>query len=164
MAKKNKELTLVRTINAPRASVWEAWTDPKITAEWWGPDGVTNPVFGWDARPDGKIAVVMRAGEKMGKLAGTEWPMRGTFRDVTEQERLAFTSGAVYNENEEPQLETITIVTFKEASAGRTEMTVHIKTTRMEPGAKEAVAGMEEGWNQSLDKLSEVLGRNTERN
>ena len=33
------ELVLTRIIDAPRALVFEAWTDPKYVAQWWGPQG-----------------------------------------------------------------------------------------------------------------------------
>ena len=32
--------TLTRTLEAPRALVWRAWTDPALTARWWHPAGV----------------------------------------------------------------------------------------------------------------------------
>ena len=35
-----RELTLTRVLNAPRALVFKAWTDPKMLAAWWGPKGV----------------------------------------------------------------------------------------------------------------------------
>ncbi len=31
-----------RLFNAPRHLVWEAWTDPKHLAQWWGPNGFTR--------------------------------------------------------------------------------------------------------------------------
>ena len=32
------DLTLERVIRAPRAAVWQAWTDPAKFAKWWLPD------------------------------------------------------------------------------------------------------------------------------
>ena len=31
------DLTLERIIRAPRAAVWDAWTDPASLASWWLP-------------------------------------------------------------------------------------------------------------------------------
>ena len=33
-----------RVFDAPRALVWQAWTDPKMMAQWFGPRGFTTPV------------------------------------------------------------------------------------------------------------------------
>ena len=56
-----REFVITREFDAPRELVFQAWTDPKHLAEWWGPRGFTNPVCQWDARPGGKIYDVMRA-------------------------------------------------------------------------------------------------------
>ena len=44
-----KEITIVRTYDAPREKVWQAWTDPKQLAQWWAPRGFTNPTVEIDA-------------------------------------------------------------------------------------------------------------------
>src|SRR6185437_10752731 len=31
-----------RVFDAPRELVWQAWTDPKHLAQWWGPNGFTT--------------------------------------------------------------------------------------------------------------------------
>lgn len=33
----NRELVLTRIINAPRAKVYEAWTDPALLKQWFAP-------------------------------------------------------------------------------------------------------------------------------
>jgi uncharacterized protein YndB with AHSA1/START domain len=43
----SRELTITRVIDAPREAVFEAWTDPKQMARWWGPNGFANPVCEW---------------------------------------------------------------------------------------------------------------------
>jgi uncharacterized protein YndB with AHSA1/START domain len=32
-----RELTITRVFDAPRALVFKVWTDPKHLAQWWGP-------------------------------------------------------------------------------------------------------------------------------
>ncbi len=49
----DRELTATRRIPAPRAKVWAAYTDPKVLATWWGPDGFTNTFALCDVRPGG---------------------------------------------------------------------------------------------------------------
>jgi uncharacterized protein YndB with AHSA1/START domain len=35
------QLIHTRLLNAPRELVWEVWTEPEHTKQWWGPDGFT---------------------------------------------------------------------------------------------------------------------------
>lgn len=52
-------------VDAPRAMVWKAWTDPRIVTKWWGPRGVTVSTCEVDARRGGKIDIVMLAGKEL---------------------------------------------------------------------------------------------------
>lgn len=161
-----KDLTFVRILNAPRETVWQAWTDPKLVAQWWGPNGVTNPVCEIDARVGGLLHIVMQAGEEMGPAKGMKWPMKGIFTEVVEPERLVFKSSAFSTADEkDAALETTTEVSFTEDGVG-TKMTVHTFVTKTNPGAnggfpsaEQMIAGMEAGWSQQFDKLEKFLGR-----
>ena len=55
------ELTITRVFDAPRDLVFEAWTDAKHLAKWWGPHHFTNPVCELDVRVGGAIRIDMRA-------------------------------------------------------------------------------------------------------
>ncbi len=147
-----KELTLSRVFDAPRQQVWKAWTDPKLLAQWWGPQGFTNPVCEVDARPGGVILIHMSG---FGMLA----PMAGIFKEVVEPERLVFTNNAYFEVPPvTPVIEGITTVTFTEVG-GKTKVTVHNGVLRAAPSATQALAGMEPGWTQTLDKLADFLKR-----
>jgi uncharacterized protein YndB with AHSA1/START domain len=75
------EVILTHIIDAPRALVFKAWTDPKHFAQWWGPHGFTN-VCETGLRPGGAYRIVMRSPE------GVDYPMRGVYLEVKEPERL----------------------------------------------------------------------------
>ena len=154
MMETNKELTLVREYDAPRKAVFKAWIDPKLIAQWWGPEGVFTPICEVDARPGGTIHIVMEAGESFGTLKGTQWPMKGKFEEFEEPSRLVFTANAV-NEDKET-LEHRTVVTFDEQN-GKTKMTVRVTVTKIMPGMEYAIAGLEQGWNAQFDKLGRFL-------
>jgi len=156
MEEKNKELTLERTFDAPRDLVFKAWTDQELVKKWWGPRGVTNPVCELDAVPGGKINIVMLAGSELGELAGQEWPMTGTVKEVIEPSKFVFTGNAIVDGKE--VLETLTTVTLKE-EGGKTHMIVHVIVTKTTPEAAGPLQGMEMGWNQQLDKLGEFLAK-----
>jgi uncharacterized protein YndB with AHSA1/START domain len=141
-----RELVLTRLIDAPRERVFQAWTDPRHLAQWWGPLHFTNAVCEVDPRPGGAIRIDMRGPD------GVIYPMKGVFREVVAPERLVFTSTAVEDAAGNPQLEGLATVTFAEHE-GKTLLTVHNLILKAGPGAADALAGMDEGWNQSLDRL-----------
>jgi uncharacterized protein YndB with AHSA1/START domain len=147
----NRELVLTRTFDAPRSVVFKAWTDPKQLARWWGPHGFTNPVCEADARPGGAIRIDMTGAD------GVVYPMKGTFHEVVEPERLVFTSTAFEDERGQPLLEVHNTVTFAE-QGGKTTLTLKAVVVKAAPEVAGAVGGMEEGWTQSLERLEAELG------
>jgi uncharacterized protein YndB with AHSA1/START domain len=70
---KPKDFVLTRVFDAPRALVWQAWTDPKMLGEWFGPRGFTSSVPKWDLRVGGVLRIVMHGPE------GNDYPMKGYF-------------------------------------------------------------------------------------
>lgn len=145
-----KELTMTREFDAPRELVFKAWTDPELVKQWWGPDGVNNEVEEWDVKPGGSLHLTMVAGPELGELAGQRWPMSGQFEEVSAPEKLVFTGNAIVDDKE--VLQHLTTVTLEE-NDGKTRMTVHVQVTKTTPEAAGPLAGMEQGWNQQLDKL-----------
>jgi len=144
-----RELTITRIFDAPRALVFKMWIDPAHMAQWWGPKGFTNPRCELDARVGGKIHIDMRAPD------GTVYPMSGTFREVKEPERLMFLAYAEDHAGNH-LLESLTTVTFED-QGGKTKLTMHAKAVGLAPIAVQMLAGMEAGWNGSLDKLAELV-------
>ncbi len=154
----DRELTITRVFDVTREKVFKAWTDQKLIRRWWGPRGVTNPICEWDARPKGKINIVMLAGKELGTFAGQKWPMVGTFREVKSQSRLAYTSQAM-DEVKKVMLETETTVDLEDLG-GRAKMRVRIVVTKADdPRSEFMLQGMEQGWNQQIDKLCELLAK-----
>jgi uncharacterized protein YndB with AHSA1/START domain len=151
-----RELTITRIFNASREQVFRAWTDPKLVAKWWGPRGDTNPVCELDVRPGGSIHIIMLAGKDLGDLEGQKWPMKGTFNEVIPPKRIVYTSWAIEDVSGNPQLESKVTVMFEELE-GRTRMTLHVVVTKAGPGTEGPLSGMKIGWNQSIDKLGEML-------
>ncbi len=143
-----KELVLTRVLDAPRALVWQMWTDPKHLAQWWGPKGFTNPVCEVDLRPGGALVIHMRAPD------GTLYPSRGVFHEIVEPERLVFTTTAFEDEQGIPQLEGLNTVTFSEEN-GKTKIVLKAVILKATPEMAGPLAGMEQGWSESLDKLAE---------
>jgi len=143
------DLTITRTFDAPRALVWKAWTEPHEAAQWWGPHGFTTPTFESDLRPGGRLLRVMQAPD------GTQYPERATFDDVVTGERLAYHSEVEFQPGS-VDLEAHTIVTFEDRG-DKTTVTVRQWYLKVSPAAEFGRAGAEQGWNQSLDRLTDLL-------
>jgi uncharacterized protein YndB with AHSA1/START domain len=144
-----REITITRTFDAPRALVFKAWTDATMLAQWWGPKGFTNPVCEFDARVGGAIRIHMRAPD------GAVYPMDGEIREIVPPERLVFTNNALDGEGRRVT-EGLTTVTFAE-EGGKTTLTLHTRGAAMVEIAVKYLQGMEYGWGESIDKLADLL-------
>jgi len=146
---KMQELIASRVFDAPREMVFHAWTEAERLKRWWGPKGFTNPVCEVDARPGGAIRIHMRGPD------GNVYPMTGVFQEIVPPERLVFTSSAL-DEKGEPLFELLNTVTFAD-QGGKTKLTLHAMVSKVKPEAAQHLAGMDEGWNMSLDRLTEEV-------
>lgn len=145
-----RELVLTRVFDAPRSLVFKVWTDPKHVAQWWGPNGFTNPVCEVDVRPGGAIRIDMRGPD------GTVYPMTGVYREIIEPELLVFAASAL-GDGGRPVLEVLTTAKFAE-QGGKTKLTLRARVLSTTPEGIPHLEGMEEGWTQSLERLAEYLG------
>jgi uncharacterized protein YndB with AHSA1/START domain len=149
LAEVARAIVVTRVFDAPRDLVFQAWTDPERLKRWWGPKGFSNPVCEIDSRPGGAIRIHMRGPD------GTIYPMTGVFQEIVEPERIVFTSAAL-DEKGDPLFEVLNTVTFAE-HGGKTKLTLHARVTKTTAKAARYLAGMEQGWNQYLDRLDEEV-------
>jgi uncharacterized protein YndB with AHSA1/START domain len=146
-----REFTITREFNAPPEAVFNAWTDPKLLALWWGPKGFTNPVCEWDVRPGGKIHDVMRAPD------GAEHPMGGKFHEIVEPERIVLSCGAL-DEKGDLLFEFLHTVTFVEHK-GKTKLTVHSRVLNTTAEANKYIGGFEAGMTSSLERITDLVAQ-----
>jgi uncharacterized protein YndB with AHSA1/START domain len=139
------DLILTREFRAPRALVWQAWTDPAHLVKWWGPHRFTTPRFDIDLRPGGAIRLEMRGPD------GLIYPAVGTVREIVELARLAVVTSLL--QDGAAIAEVLQDVTFEDTAEG-TRVTLRAKVLRSTTAAAAALAGMREGWSQSLDRLT----------
>ncbi len=139
----DRELVVLRVIDAPRDLVFKVWTDP--AARWWGPHGFTSTSIAMEFRPDGAWRTCMRSPE------GEDFWAHGVYREIEEPERLVFT-WAWEEEDGAPGHETLVTVTFIEAD-GATEISFHqaLFDTVAERDSHE------QGWNEAFDRLAEQV-------
>jgi len=152
-----KEVMLEKIYDASPEMVWQAWTNPKMLKQWWGPYNVTIPECEVDLRVGGKFYIVMEAGEGMGPYKGTKWPMLAEFTVVEPNSKLFYNAKAwTEGQNEETTIDQTTELTLAEEN-GKTKLKVRAVIYKTGPGAIMAVEGMQAGFTQQLDKLNDFL-------
>ncbi len=143
----DREIHVERIFNAPRARVWQAFTDPKLVAQWWG---------------RGNKLVI----ERMEVERGGHWRyiehssdgphgFEGRYREVTPPQRLVQT----FEWDGLPGYVMIETVNFEDLGDGRTRVvtTMLAHTTEERDGMLNS--GMEEGMNQSYGALDKLLAK-----
>jgi uncharacterized protein YndB with AHSA1/START domain len=153
-AAETQDLVITRVIGAPRARVFDAWTDPAQFAKWFGPHGSTVVFCEMDVRPSGVIRFCHR-------MTGMDdvW-VRGVYREVVVPERLVFID-SFSNERgdivERPGFprEALVTVTFADRGSA-TELTLRHAGLLVDQGESQ-------GWVESLERLAEHVASPTDR-
>lgn len=162
-----REFAVSRTFDAPRALVFEAWTEEKHLTQWWGPKGATIIACTNDLRPEGVLHYGMRMPD------GMEMWGRWVYREVTPPRRLVFVStfsdpeGGITRapfpafEGKWP-LETLSTITFEEED-GRTTVTVRWVPFHATEAERKMFddhhASMRGGWTGTFEQLGTYLER-----
>jgi uncharacterized protein YndB with AHSA1/START domain len=145
----DREIVIARDFDAPRAAVFDAWTDAKHLARWWGPDGFTTTTHAIDVRPGGVWRFVMHGPD------GRDYQNTITYLEVARPARLVYEHGG-----EEQELGAVRFgvtVTF-EWSGGKTRVTLRmVFPTAAERDRVAREYGAEEGGKQTLARLAEHL-------
>lgn len=136
-----------RIIDAPVDLAFRAWVDPQQVAQWWGPDGFTAPECEIDARPGGRIYMVMKP------PGGDGFAWTGEYLEFVENEKLVFTNNPI-GPNGEPLALGHTTVTFRDLGSGKTELKVDSTSRAKWAGMFE---GMEAAWSQQTDRYAAFL-------
>jgi uncharacterized protein YndB with AHSA1/START domain len=112
----DRTLVLTRVFDAPRALVFQAWTDAERVAQWWGPQGFITQYCQMDIRPGGSFRLCMRS------PAGTDHWKRGVYQEIVAPERIVFTF-AWENADGQAGHETVVTVLF-DALGNKTRLTL----------------------------------------
>ncbi len=142
----SNEIKITRIYDAPLAAVWDAWTDPKQAAHWWGPRGFTLTTHGKDLRPGGHWTYTMHGPD------GTDYPNKAAYLEVEPHKKLVYDHGA---NDDRPPLFRVTVLFIDLGSKTKLEMSMALATPAAAEETRRFIkkAGGESTW----DRLAEYL-------
>lgn len=146
--KEKLESTMERVFDAPRKLVWKAHTDPKILEQWWGPRKYAATIEILEPRVGGKWKFINEAD-------GEKHVFFGEFREVAEPEFMTWT----FNYEPYPNNTIVETIRFEELPGDKTKLSVVSKYPSIEALEGMMQGGMEEGANETWDRLEEFLAK-----
>lgn len=143
----DRTIHIERILNAPRERVWQAFTDPKLLAQWWG-RGNQLVIERYELERGGHYRFVEHSD---GETHGFE----GRYREVTPMERISMT----FEWDGMPGYPAVTTSEFEDLGDGRTKVvtTMQFYTPQERDGMLKS--GMEGGMNESYAALDALLAR-----
>jgi uncharacterized protein YndB with AHSA1/START domain len=145
----DREIVLVRVLDAPREAVFAAWTDTDAFCQWFGPEGFTCTVREMDVGPGGRARFDMTSGD------GTVYTSRFDYLDVVPGERLVMDHGS--DADDDPARFRVTI-TLDEQADGKTVLTLRQLHPTVEQRNTAIGFGAVELGLQTMNKLARHLG------
>ena len=140
-----RTLTIERILNAPRALVWEAWTDPNHIANWWGPKHMKTDIKKHDFTEGGdwEYSMVMPDGK--------EFRSFGTFTRIVAPELIEFSANFI------PMTEGVTIVVNLQEHEDKTQFIFKVIHPTEEYCKQQEDMGFYNGWGSVFNNLEEYL-------
>ena len=141
----DNEIVMTSVFNAPRQTVYDAFSNPELLKRWFGPRGWSLSVCEVDLRVGGGFRFVLDGpnGQKLG--------MRGVYKELQPPER----SVHMESFDEFPGESQVTGV-FTERD-GKTTLTVTVSYPSKQVRDAVLQSGMEHGAAESYDRLAEML-------
>jgi uncharacterized protein YndB with AHSA1/START domain len=148
MSAKNKsnEIEIIRIYDAPVKTVWDAWTDPKQAAKWWGPRGFTLTTHSKDLKPGGIWHYTMHGPD------GVDYPNKTKYLEVEKYQRLVYDHGG--NDERAPLFRVN--VLFSDLK-GKTKMEMSMSLPTPEAAEETRKFIKKAGGDSTWDRLAEYL-------
>ena len=158
------DLVFVRPFKALPEQVFQAWTQPQLLTQWWGPHHFSNHDCKIDLKAGGQWGIVMRAPD------GKDYPCVGFYLEVSPPHKLVWTDLShdmpndwidklnQYRQGEpgDTELKIITTAEFMADGEG-TQLTLTSHFANVADRDAIIQMGAVEGWAQSLERLDTVL-------
>ncbi len=142
------DLTFTRTLNAPRALIWECWTTPAHIKHFFVPKPHSIESCEIDLRVGGRFNTVMR-------VDGNIMPNEGVYLDVVTGERLVFTD--TYTEGWKPATDPFmtAILDLADDGKGGTIYTATARHRSAEAAKLHQDMGFFDGWGTVATQLED---------
>ena len=148
-----QECYIIREFDAPREMVFEAFSDPELFVQFWGPDRVTTNLDHYDFRTGGAYRYT-NSDEKGKELCA----FSGVIHEVTAPERIIQTSEFEgLPERGHVVLETLL---FESLPGNRTKLTFHEVCRSVADRDAMVMSGMETGLDEGFKRLDKLLQGN----
>ena len=141
-----QEITVTRVFDASPELLFKAFTDPDLYRQWLGPRNLTMTITQMDVKPGGLYRYIHR------DTQGNEYGFHGVYHAVVASKRLVNT----FEFEGMPGHVSLDTVTF-EAQGGKTKLVMQSVFQSVEDRDGMLMSGMEDGMNDSLERLDEVL-------
>ncbi|OYZ18918.1 MAG: hypothetical protein B7Y39_12855 [Bdellovibrio sp. 28-41-41] len=144
---KSNEINIIRIYEAPVKAVWDAWTDPKQAAKWWGPRGFTITTHSKDLRVGGTWDYTMHGPD------GVDYPNTTKYFEVETYKKLVYDHGGY---KDRPPLFRVTVL-FSEEKGNKTKMDMTMAFATPEVAAESRKFIKAAGGNATWDRLAEYV-------
>ena len=154
------EYQIDRVFDAPRETVWRAWTEPELLARWYGPN-IETVIHKFELKPGGVWLNEMKMGSKsdLSKI---------TFQDIVPEERLVWhhsSTDANWNVTANPMMPDwprtiLTTVTFEDMgdkTKVRLTWVPHEATAAGIACFQAAMDGFGSGWGAGFAIMDDLL-------
>jgi uncharacterized protein YndB with AHSA1/START domain len=151
-----KAVRFTRVVKAPRKLVFDVWTKPEHLSHWFSPNGYTVEGVQSDPRPGGifKLIMVPAAG-------GAGFWSVGKYLEVEAPRRIVTRVGGEGSDGH-IMFEVINTAVFEEQGSNTVIYAAGEVITINDAAIGEmALAGMNEGWKQTLDRFEAEVARVT---
>jgi uncharacterized protein YndB with AHSA1/START domain len=140
-------------IDAPREKIFKAWTNPELVKQWFAPLPWTTPHVEMDVRPGGANLFVMSDPD------GNQFPNRGVYLEVVENEKLVFTDAftSAWVPSAKPFM--VGTITLEDLGGGKTRYTATVLHWSEEDRQAHEKMGFHHGWGQCTDQLAALVAR-----
>lgn len=140
-------IDITREFDATPEQLFRAHTDPALVIRWLGPRRLSMTIDAFDARTGGSYRYLHIDDDD------NKYAFHGVFHAVVPNERITQT----FEYDGAPGAASLETLTFEDLGGGRTRLRAHSVYPSVESRDAMAVSGMEEGINDSYDRLEELL-------
>lgn len=144
-----QEILIEREFDAPRDLVFKAYIDPEIYAQWIGPRGLTTTLEIFEPYNGGSWRYIQKDPD------GNEFAFHGVNHEIMPPERIIGTFE--FEGLPEKGHVILQTIIFEELPGNRTKMVAQSVFQSVEDRDGMMQSGMEQGVNDSYERLDEIL-------